>query len=175
MIDILISHFKETKMLDVSTAPTKGLLAMAIKAEIDASQTYSDIASNLSNPLLKEKFQWLAYEENKHKEILEKLFATMNPGEEIPIPDTVDEDLLPSIHLARSSSLAEILFQAMESEKSAENFYAALAQRVEENQKKILEYLSKVEHSHYMMLKSEYALAQEFEDYAEKDIDKVIT
>jgi len=26
-----------------------------------------------------------------------------------------------------------------------------------------------------MMLQSEYALAQDFEDYAEKDIDKVIT
>ncbi len=162
-------------MLDISTAPAKELLAMAVKAEIDANQTYSDIASKLSNPLLKEKFQWLAYEENKHKEILEKLFTTMNPGEEISVPDSVDEDLLPSIHLTPSSSLAEILFQAMESEKSAENFYTALTQRVEETQKKVLEYLSKVEHSHYMMLKSEYALAQEFEDYGEKDIDKVIT
>jgi len=162
-------------MLDVSTAPTKELLAMAVKAEIDASQTYSDIANNLSNPLLREKFQWLAFEENKHKEILEKLFATMNPGEEIPIPDTVDEDLLPSIHLTPSSSLVETLYQAMESEKSAENFYTELARKVEETQKKILEYLSKVEHSHYMMLKSEYTLAQEFEDYGEKDIDKVIT
>lgn len=162
-------------MLDVSTAPAKELLAMAVKAEIDAHQTYSDIASNLSNPLLKEKFQWLAYEENKHKEILEKLFTTMNPGEEMPIPDSVDEDLLPSIYLTPSSSLAEILFQAMESEKSAENFYAALTQKVEEAQKKVLEYLSKVEHSHFLMLKSEYTLAQEFEDYGEKDIDKVIT
>jgi hypothetical protein len=35
--------------------------------------------------------------------------------------------------------------------------------------------LSKVEHSHYMMLQSEYALALDFEDYAEKDIDKVVT
>ncbi|MGD2245143.1 MAG: ferritin family protein [Candidatus Aminicenantes bacterium] len=162
-------------MLDVSTASAKELLAMAVKAEMDANQTYSDIAGNLSNPLLKEKFQWLAYEENKHKEILEKLFTTVNPGEDIPIPDTVDEDLLPSIHLTPSSSLVEILYQAMESEKSAENFYAALTQRVEEAQKKVLEYLSKVEHSHYTMLKSEYTLAQEFEDYAEKDIDKVIT
>ena len=162
-------------MLDISTAPAKELLATAVKAEIDANQTYSDIASNLSNSLLKEKFQWLAYEENKHKEILEKLFTTMNPGEEIPIPDTVDEDLLPSIHLTPTSSLVEILYQAMESEKSAENFYAALTSRVEEAQKKVLEYLSKVEHSHYMMLKSEYTLAQEFEDYAEKEIDKVIT
>jgi rubrerythrin len=162
-------------MLDVSTAACKELIAMAVKAEMDANQIYSDIASNLSNSLLKEKFQWLAFEENKHKKILEKLFTALNPGEEIPIPDTVDDNLLPSIHLTPSSSLAEILSQAMESEKSAENFYAALTQRVEETQKKIVEYLSKVEHSHYMMLKSEYALAQEFEDYGEKDIDKVIT
>jgi len=26
-----------------------------------------------------------------------------------------------------------------------------------------------------MMLQSEYALAQDFEDYAEKDIDKIVT
>jgi rubrerythrin len=71
--------------------------------------------------------------------------------------------------------LADILHQAMESEKSAENFYAHLAERFENPQKKIFEYLSKVEHSHYMMLRSEYVLAQEFEDYAEKDIDKVVT
>ncbi len=175
MTDIRISHIKENKMLDVSTASPKELIAMAVKAEMDANQTYSDLANNLSNPLLKEKFQWLAYEENKHKEILEKIYANLSPGDEIPIPDKVDEDLLPSIHLTPSSSLVEILNQAMESERSAENFYAALTQRVENAQKKVLEYLSKVEHSHYMMLKSEYALAQEFEDYAEKDIDKVIT
>ena len=37
------------------------------------------------------------------------------------------------------------------------------------------EYLGKVEKSHYLMLKSEYVLAQEFEDYAEKNIDKAVT
>jgi rubrerythrin len=63
----------------------------------------------------------------------------------------------------------------MESEKSAENFYANLSKRFEDPQKKILTYFSKVEHSHYMMLQSEYALAQDFEDYAEKDIDKIVT
>jgi rubrerythrin len=63
----------------------------------------------------------------------------------------------------------------MESEKSAENFYVDLSKRFEDPQKKILTYLSKVEHSHYVMLQSEYALAQDFEDYAEKDIDKVVT
>jgi rubrerythrin len=162
-------------MLDVSTAPAKELLAMAVKAEIEANKTYSDIASTLSNPLLQEKFQWLANEENKHKEILEKLYGNLNPGEDISLPDEVDEDLLPSIHINPSSTLVDILYQAMESEKRAENFYSGLSQRFENLEKKILDYLSKVEHSHSTMLMSEYALAQDFEDYAEKDIDKIIT
>ncbi|MBL7084266.1 MAG: hypothetical protein ISS41_11655, partial [Candidatus Aminicenantes bacterium] len=110
-----------------------------------------------------------------HREVLEKLYADLNPGEEIQVPDKVDEDLLPSIHMSPSSPLVDILYQTMESEKSAENFYANLSKRFEDPQKKILEYLSKVEHSHYIMLESEYTLALDFEDYAEKDIDKVIT
>ncbi len=162
-------------MLDVSTASVNELLGIAIRAEIEASKSYSELADKVSNPLLKEKFQWLAYEENKHKEILEKLYKILYQGDEVQVPEKTDEALLPSIHISPSSSLAEILYQAMESEKSAENFYANLAKRFKDPQEKILTYLSKVEHSHYTMLQSEYALAQDFEDYAEKDIDKVIT
>ncbi|MBC8357674.1 MAG: ferritin family protein [Candidatus Aminicenantes bacterium] len=162
-------------MFDISTASDEELLGIAVKAEMDANKAYTDLASLVSNPLLKEKFQWLAFEENKHREVLEKLYADLNPGEEIQVPDKVDEDLLPSIHMSPSSPLVDILYQTMESEKSAENFYANLSKRFEDPQKKILEYLSKVEHSHYIMLESEYTLALDFEDYAEKDIDKVIT
>ena len=162
-------------MLDISNASLKELLGIATRAEIDANKIYSDIANSVSNPLLKEKFQMLAFEENKHREILEKLYEGLSQGDQIKIPDKTDEALLPSIHFTPSSSLVDILYQAMKSEKSAESFYAHLAERFENPQKKIIEYLSNVEHSHYMMLQSEYALAQEFEDYAEKDIDKVIT
>lgn len=162
-------------MLDISKASIEELLGIAARAEIDANRIYSDIANSVSNPLLKEKFQMLAFEENKHREILEKIYEILFQGDQIKIPDKTDEALLPSIHFTPSSSLVDILYQAMESEKSAESFYAHLAARFENPQKKILEYLSKVEHSHYMMLRSEYLLAQEFEDYAEKDIDKVVT
>lgn len=162
-------------MLDISKASVEELLGIAARAEIDANRIYSNIAKSVSNPLLKEKFQLLAFEENKHREILEKIYEVLFQGDQIKIPDKTDEALLPSIRFTPSSSLVDILYQAMESEKSAESFYAHLAERFENPQKKILEYLSKVERSHYMMLKSEYALAQEFEDYAEKDIDKVVT
>ncbi len=162
-------------MLDVSTASVKELLGFAVRSEIDSNKTYSDLAERVKNPLLKEKFQWLAYEENKHKEVLEKLFDALFSGEKLVVPEQMATELIKHIEVTPSSGLVDILYQAMESEKSAEDFYARLASRVDEPQSKVLKYLSKVENSHYMMLMSEYTLAQDFEDYAEKDIDKVIT
>jgi len=70
------------------------------------------------------------------------------------IPEKTEETLLPSIQLSPSSTLAQILYQAMASEKAAQNFYASLAKRVKAPKKRILDYLSKVEKSHYMMLRS---------------------
>jgi len=162
-------------MNDVSQTSVKMLLGIAVRAEIDANKIYSDLADKVSNPLLKEKFKLLAFEENKHKTILEKLFAGLFPGEEIEIPDKTDETLLPSIQMTPSSSLVDILYRAMEAEKAAEKFYVSLSEKVQKPQREILEYLGKVERSHYYLLQSEYVLAQEFEDYAERDIDKVVT
>jgi len=162
-------------MLDVSTTSVKDLLAYAIRSEIDSNKAYNDLADRVTNPLLKEKFQWLAFEENKHKQVLIRLHEALFSGQTIQIPDKSSEELLKRIDITPTSSLVDLLFQAMESEKSAEEFYARLAERMENTQKRLLQYLSKVEHSHYVMLKSEYDAVQDFEDYAEKDIDKIIT
>jgi rubrerythrin len=129
----------------------------------------------MRNTLLIEKFQLLALEEKKHKDILLRLFASISGGEKPRIPKTVDERLLPSVSIKPSSSLADVLSQAMDAEKSAREFYASLANRVKAPNKQMLMYLSKVENTHYLMLRSEYILALQFEDYAEKDVDKVIT
>lgn len=162
-------------MTSIAREPIRKLLGYAVRAEIDSNRVYLRMAKKIKNPLLQEKFQVLAFEEKKHREILENLFDSLYRGEKIEIPDKVDERLLPQVHVQPSSSLVDILYQAMAAEKSAENFYAALARRVRPPKKKILEYLSKVEKSHYLMLRSEYAMAQQFEDYGEKDIDKVVT
>ena len=162
-------------MEDLSKQTVKELLGMAIRSEIDSNRIYSAWADKLSNPLLKEKFQWLAKEEKKHREILENLYNDLHPKAELQIPDQVPEELMKRISITPTSTLGDFLHQAMETEKSTEIFYAKLAGRVQDAPKKILNYLSGVEHSHYMMLKSEYALALEFEDYAEKGIDKVVT
>ncbi|MFZ2054732.1 MAG: ferritin family protein [Candidatus Aminicenantales bacterium] len=162
-------------MISIARQSVKKLLGYAIRAEMDANTIYTRMAGRLKNPLLKEKFRVLALEERKHKEILRRMFASLYGKEKPEIPKTVDQRLLPAVVIKPSSSLADILGQAMNGEKSARDFYAALAKRVPEPNKKMLVYLSHVENSHYLMLRSEYTLALQFEDYAEKDIDKVIT
>jgi len=162
-------------MLDISQASLKDLIGFAIRSETDSNQVYSDLADKFSNPLLKAKFNWLSCEENKHKMALEKLAESLFGKEKITIPEKPSEELFKTIVIEPTSTLVELLFQAMESEKKAEEFYASLANRVEANHRRILEYLSQVEQSHYVMLKGEYTLAQEFEDYGEEDIDKIVT
>ncbi len=162
-------------MLDVSTASLKDLLGYAIRAEMDSNKAYTDLSERVSNPLLKEKFRWLAFEENKHKDILMKLHSSLFPDQTIQIPDEPSEDLFKPVVVAPSSPLLDILLQAMDAEKFAEDFYAHLAERVVNGQQRLLRYLSKVEHSHYLMLKTEYDAVQDFEDYAEQDIDKIVT
>jgi len=162
-------------MLDIETTSIQELFGFAVRSEMDSNQAYRRLADRVANPLLKEKFLWLSFEEDKHRQILEKLFGALFPGETLRVPDQPIVELIKRIHITPSSSLLDILSQAMDSEKSAEEFYAGLAGRVEGGQKKWLLYLSKVEHSHFMMLKSEYDVVQDFEDYAEKDIDKIVT
>lgn len=162
-------------MISIAREPVRRLLGYAVRAEIDSNRIYTRLARLVKNALLKEKFLVLAFEEKKHKEVLENLFESLYHGENIEVPDVVDEKLLPVVHLRPSSSLVDILYQAMEAEKSAQDFYLGLAKRVKPPKRKILEYLSKVERSHYFMLRSEYAMAQQFEDYGERDIDKVVT
>ncbi len=162
-------------MVSIARQPVKKLLGYAIRAEMDANRIYARMAGRVKNALLKEKFRILALEEKKHKEILGKLFASLYGKAKPEIPKTVDERLLPGVEIKPSSSLADILGQAMNGEKSARDFYESLSKKVGDPNRKMIVYLSHVENSHYLMLRSEYTLALQFEDYAEKDVDKVVT
>ena len=170
-----ISFIKENDMLDVATASVKDLLGYAIRSEMDSNKAYSTLSDRVSNPLLKEKFRWLAFEEDKHRVMLTKLYSALFPNQTVQIPEKPSEELFKSIDVSPSTTLVEILFQAMEAEKHAEDFYARLAERVGNSQERLLHYLSKVEHSHYVMLKTEYDAVQDFADYAEQDVDKIVT
>jgi rubrerythrin len=154
----------------------KELLGMALKGEMMSKKIYSTLKEKVQNPILKDKFEMLAKEEEKHKIILERFFDTLFHNEEIPIPDEKISILLPKIDFIPATPFVEIIYQAMNFERESHKFYAKLSERFKDERKKILLYLSRVEESHYLMLKGEYEIAQEFEDYPRmKEFDRIVT
>ena len=55
-------------MVSIAREPIKKLIGYAVRAEMDSNKVYLRLSGRVKNPLLKEKFQLLAFEEKKHKE-----------------------------------------------------------------------------------------------------------
>jgi rubrerythrin len=89
-----------------------------------------------------------------------------------PLPSGLKKKLLISTpglmieYLDEKASVFDLFKIALEAEKESEDFYNRAQQRAEDKApKKILEYLSRVERSHYFVIKSEIDLLEFFPDY----------
>ncbi len=143
------------------------ILGIAIKAEIDAADTYRKLAESVDIFLLKDKFHFLENEEKNHRRLLEKLFENKFPGKELTIPDK-SEVPLPEVKIEEGVPLSDVISQAMDAEKAAAEFYREMEQNLqEEKEKAMARYLSSMEESHYYLLKSEQEIAYNFELYDE--------
>lgn len=151
-------------ILDSNLLPYQ-VLALAIRSEIEAVDVYSRLYDRVKNELLKKKLKFLIFEEKKHKQILERLFTQRFPEKELELPE---KSFLPRIKLSPNSKTAilAIFKAALKAERMSEDFYKEASQREKNKEsRKILEYLSRVERSHYFMIKSEIDLLQKFPDY----------
>ena len=143
------------------------IIEIAIKAEIDAAESYKKAAERTSLFLLKDKFNFLVSEEIGHKNMLEKLFKDKFPEKKLSIPNK-SQIPLPEVKIEEETSLSEIISQAMEAEKAAAEFYREMEKELQnEKQKAMARYLSSMEESHYHLLKSEQEIAYNFELYDE--------
>jgi len=141
------------------------VLAVAVKSEIDAADVYSQLQAKVKNEILKQKLKFLVFEEKKHRQILERLFSQRFPGKKLEIPE---KSFLPSIKasLDERSSVLDIFKAALMAEKTSEDFYKEASQKArEKGSRRILEYLARVERSHFFMIKSEIDLLERFPDY----------
>jgi rubrerythrin len=153
--------------IDVSSLSVEKALSMAILAEKEAAGLYEKLKGMVNNFVLKDKLDFLISEEAIHQKILESLFASLFPEEE---PDA-EKSLIPRLKITaeEENSVLEILEQAMEAEKIFEDFYERLAEETtEKSAQEILMYLSSMEHSHYALLKGEYDLSLNDEQYFER-------
>jgi rubrerythrin len=139
------------------------IMGIAVRAEMDAAAIYRGLFGRVKNEVLKQKLDFLAREEDRHKALLEKLFKDKFPGQALRVPETGRPARgIPSIE---SGSVIDLFKLAMGKEKEAEEYYKDAKARIDDPAaKRMLDYLSRVERGHYYMLKSEIDLLQVFPD-----------
>jgi rubrerythrin len=138
---------------------------VAIRAEMDAARIYRDLQGLVKNEALKQKLDFLAKEEDRHKAILERVFRDHYPERKLVVPA---ESKRPkkTVTLDDAAAVLDLFKLAMQKEKEAEDYYKDAKAKADDAQsKRILEYLRRVERSHYFMLKSEIDLLEKFPDY----------
>ena len=155
--------------MDLSKYTLEELFITAIKAETDSQEAYSILSGITKNAFLKDRLKFLASEEEKHKQLFEKVFKEYVPDVEIVLPEFSPVPL-PEIDVSDETvPMSQILQQAMDAELAASEFYMEFAKFIKDNQKLVraLEYFAKMEQGHYEILKLEKASAEEFEEYDE--------
>lgn len=141
------------------------ILGVAIKSEIEAANLYRHMASRVVNVDLGERLNFLAGEEEKHRQILEAAYRRQFPEVELALPA---RSLVPTLQAAIQvgAPVPELFRLAMEAERLSEEFYGELAGRApEENSRSTLSYLSRMERGHYELLRNELEMIQRFPTY----------
>lgn len=155
--------------MDIDEFDFDELLEAAAKAEVNAREIYEYIADDTENFVIKDRFKFLAGEEQKHEEFIRDLYEKRNnEGLEVPEQSPVP---IPSIDYGEDVSTSKVLEQAMDAEVASRDFYRDMAEAGSEDipgdSVKLLNYLADMEQDHYEILKSELDRNKEFEEFDE--------
>lgn len=144
------------------------LLKAAAKAEINSRDVYEYLADRSSNFVMKDRFRFLAGEEQKHEEIIRGLYEKVIDKEEMTIPEETPVPI-PFVIYSEETDESEIISQAMEAEVASGDFYRGMAKmnHGDKSITELLNYLADMEQNHYDILKSELERIKEFEEFDE--------
>ncbi len=160
---------------------------IARNAEIKAKEAYEKLASLTNSDMIRNELLLLAKEEDKHREIIERMAEQFKAGGE---PKKVELKAMGEFKVVAEKmaeaikkpdiNLDEIYEIAMEAEKVSEKLYRELASyAANEKTRVILEMLADMEANHYTLLKRQYdyivrypeLYKEEFYDQLMKDIN----
>ena len=161
---------------------------IAINAEIRAREAYEKLASLVKSDLIRDELLFLAREEDKHREIIEKMgekfTGDRTEAKKINI-DVMGEFKVIAERMAEAIrkpdlNIDEVYEIAMDAELVSEKLYRELADyAATENTRLVLEMLADMERNHYSILKRQYEYItrypelykEEFYDQLMKDIN----
>jgi rubrerythrin len=154
--------------MDLNNFELEDLLLAAIKSEQESNKLYSKMIKKTKNGLLQDKLEFLAKEEEKHREFIEEIYKNHFPEKELKIPNKTPVPL-PEVQMTDDTPLSVLLKEAMNAEQNASDFYKNLAERFEQGSKinNTLLYFSDMEIGHYKILEME---KNSMERYEEDDV-----
>jgi len=153
--------------VDLKKYTLEELLLAAIKSEIESRNVYTTIADQVKNGLLKDKFKFLAKEEEKHKTFVQQVYKAKFPKKKITVPKTTLVPLPPLTIPDEDTALGTILKNAMIAEQAAHEFYQSLSKQFTRDDSKIrntLSYFADMELAHYKILEIEKESMDRFEE-----------
>lgn len=157
--------------MNIDGLSLKELLEIAVKSEIESKDAYESIAKRVNNAVLKERLNFLAREEVTHRKFIEAFFRKKLPDKEIQIPDRIVGIEMPDINFKDETvPIMDILYQAMQAEKQAKNFYSSMAEKFKGDKEVevALKKLANMETLHYNILKEERDSIDTFEEYTDE-------
>ncbi len=143
-------------------------LEIALKSETRARELYETIHGRVTNLMMRDKLKFLAGEEQKHYDMLRAVFGEKFGG----APGEPDPSLLPRMVIEfdlEKAELTDLWKAAMSVEEISALHYESLAGRVSGRARLMFNYLANVERSHYYLLKSEYDVLAEIDEYTRTD------
>jgi len=153
--------------VDLKKYKLEDLLLAAMKSEIESHRVYTTIAAQVKNGLLKDKFKFLAQEEEKHRSFVEQVYKAKFPKKKITIPKTTPVPLPQLLIPTEDTSLGTILKNAMHAEQAAHEFYQSLSVQFTKKEVMIrntLSYFADMELQHYKILEIEKESMDRFEE-----------
>jgi rubrerythrin len=151
--------------MDIASYNLEDLLLAAIKSEEESKEVYATLSEHVKNGLMKDKFKFLAKEEQKHKQYITDLYNAEFPDKTLHLP-TKTPVPLPEVSIPKDEDIqiSKILGQAMKAEQAASDFYLALSERYQDKTvKNMLHYFADMEMGHYRILEQEKESVEWFE------------
>ena len=151
----------------------KKAFGTAMKGEIEGRELYRMVSERTDDPQAKDVFKYLAEEENKHFETLEKMYHSTLKGEEIKFPDLprlvefkdVESPIFSENfkkRIGQSHFEMSALSIALRLERDAADFYKKMAKESSDNGlKDFFKNLADWEEDHYRAIYREIQFLQD--------------
>ncbi|AAL81323.1 rubrerythrin [Pyrococcus furiosus DSM 3638] len=162
----------------------KEIFEIAINSEIKAKEAYEKLASMTKSDIIRDELLFLANEEEKHRQIIEKIAkkyeAPEGGGKKVKLEVLgefkVIAEKMSEIIKKPDVNIDEIYEVAMEAELVSEKLYKELSKyAATESAKTLLEMLADMERNHYNILKKQYEYIIRYPDiYKEEFYDQLM-